>query len=381
MAFCTKCGHQNLAGNRFCEECGNPFAQAASPQPQAHIASEPTPTSPHGSPAVTQQARAPGRKLGLYIGAGVGAVVVMGAALAFFLVDQAPSKEVFIKVIEKSLLSSPPARLKSHYCLDNFPYDKDPVQVDSNNHSTRRWLSVLTTAGLYSEPEVVTNFSGFFPSTSLVYKKSEAGKKATQGSQLCIADGLTVVRVESFTPPEKLGQSDVSLVVAKLALRNPMPWVGSEETRALAPSVGVEFDANFTLGIKDRKWELVDEKAISDAIRDQRILKKNSLEKQSATASTGFFDSFKKLFSWFGGNPLIGRWRANEQGEMISNMEFESDIMNADGRKTSVRYEVEDKRVTVYENDGSGQLAVDFIDKDTVTISSGFMQLRFTRVK
>lgn len=381
MAFCTQCGYQNLAGNRFCEECGNSFVQAASPQPQAHVASEPTPTSLHGSSAVTQQARVPGKKLGLYIGAGVGALAVLGAALAFFLVDQAPSKEVFAKVIEKSLVNSPPARLKSHYCLDNFPYDKDPVQVNSNNQSTRRWLAALTTAGLYSEPEVVTNFSGFFPSTSLVYTKTEAGKKATQGSQLCIADGLTVVRVESFTPPEKLGQSEVSLVVAKLVLRNPMPWVGSEETRALAPAISVEFDADFLLGIKDGKWELADEKSISDATRAQKSLNKNGIEKQAVTTSIGFFDSFKKLFSWFGGNPLIGRWESKEMGETISTMEFEPDTMIADGQKTAVRYEVRDQRVTVDRGDDVGPLVVDFIDKDTVTIGLGFVKLRFTRVK
>jgi hypothetical protein len=371
MIFCTKCGHQNLAGSRFCEECGSPFAQAAAQQPQAHVASNPASTSP----------RAPGKKLGLYIGAGVAAMVVLGAALAFFLVDQAPSKEVFAKAIERSLISSPPIRLKPHYCLDNFPYDKDPVHVNSNNQSTRRWLSVLTTAGLYSEPKVVNDFSGFFVTTSLVYKKSEAGIKATQGSQLCIADGLTVVRVESFTPPEKLGESEVSMVVAKLALRNPMPWVGSEETRELAPAIGVDFDASFLLGIKDGKWAVADEKTISEATQVQRNQNKNGIEKRAASESTGFFDSLKKLFSWASANPLIGRWEAKEMGQTISTMEFEADTMIADGHKTAVRFEVEDKRVTIYRGDDADQLVVDFIDKDTVTIGLSFVKLRFTRVK
>jgi len=254
------------------------------------------------------------------------------------------------------------------------------VKVNGNNQNTQRWMSVLTQAGLYSEPELITESTGFFQSTNLIYRKTEAGKKATESRQLCIADGVTVARVTSFTPPEKLGATEISYVDVTLALKNPMPWVNTEVTHAVAPSLGKEFDARFSLNISNGKWEVMNDALLRNALMDQRKSEQINEESQASSRPDGIFETLKRLFSSTGGNPLIGRWKSDVMGDRFPSFEFDSDTMTSNGKKVRVRYEVEDQRVTVYHSDSLAGSVFYLIDKDTVSVNSGMMEVRLNRV-
>jgi len=377
MTFCTKCGHKGQAEDRFCEACGNPLGKSVVNPARGSV--PPDSADNRTSFAEPPVLRVPSKKLALYLGAGLGVLIAIGASLFFLFASEAPSNEVFAKAIDRALINDPPPDLKSQYCLQNFAYGKDPVTVNSYDTGTRRWLSVLTKAGLYSEPETVTQTSGFFQSTVLRYQKTDAGKKRTQDSRLCIAGGLMVASVDAFSRPEKVGGMLVSRANVKLVLKNPMPWVNDAETRAVLPSLGQETSRGFLLTLTDQKWSVASETTAIRVAMDQRRLAAGT---PSSTLSSlgGFFDRLKNLFSVSGANPLIGRWTSDVMGISVARFEFDSGTMTSNGRKVAVRYDIEDKRVTVYADGEAGGTVFNVIDKDTLSIDTGFIDMKIKRV-
>ena len=377
MTFCTKCGHKNQAGDRFCDACGNPLAQSAIDPAGGNVS--PSSTNTQTSFVAIPAPRGPSKKLALYLGAGLGVLIAIGVGLFFLFASETPSNEVFAKAIDRALINDPPSDLKQLYCLQNFAYDKDPVTVNSYDAGTQRWLSVLTKAGLYSEPETVTQTNGFFQSTALRYQKTEAGKKSTQDGRLCIADGLMVASVESFSPPEQVGHLFVSRADVKLVLKKPMPWVSAEETRVILPSLGQETSRSFLLTLTDKKWDVANETTARRVATDQR---RHAAGTPSPTLFSlgGFFDTLKNMFSVSGANPLIGRWKSDVMGISVARFEFDSDTMTSNGQKVAVRYEIGDKRVTVYADGEAVGTVFNVIDKDTLSIDTGFIEMKIKRV-
>jgi hypothetical protein len=360
MRFCTQCGHKNVAEARFCEECGTPLVKRSATAAASVFA----------SPNVALPATGKLLKWGAI---GVAALLAVGVGLYFLLASESLSNERFAAAIERSLAANA-QQYKAHYCLNNFAYDLDPVLVNEQDDNTRQWLAVLTKAGLYSEPELVEDGSGFFVVRRLRYTKTEAGNKATQDRQLCIAEGVSVARVESFTPPQKVGDTEASRATVTLKLRNPMPWVTSEQTQVLAPQIKSEFSDSVVMVLQDGKW----------AVADPRALQKQSPTAQASGASgtsgtSGIVDRLKKLFSFGTSNPIIGRWKSEMMGLTVAAFEFDSDFMVTNGQKVNVRYELEDKRVTVYAQGQDSGMVVNVIDSDTLTIDTGLVEVKLKR--
>jgi hypothetical protein len=385
MIFCTQCGHKNVADARFCEECGKPLVKRTASAPAAApVAATPTQAPAMATVADTAVAARPGNgKLLKFAAIGVAVLVAFGVGLFFLLAPESPSNERFAAAIERSLAANSQA-YKARYCLNNFAYNLDPVQVNEQDQGTQQWLAVLTKAGLYSEPELIEESTGFFVVRKLKYSKTEAGKKATQDRQLCIADGVSVAKVDSFTPPEKLGDTQASRASVTLKLRHPMPWVTAEETQAQAPQIKAEFAESVVMVLKDGKWDVADQRALQTAIAAERKLggrqKQDEGSSASSTSGGGIFDSLKKLFSFGANNPIIGHWKSEMMGMTVAAFEFDSDAMVTNGQKVNVRYEVEDKRVTVYpQGDGAG-MVVNVIDHDNLSIETGLVSVKLRRV-
>jgi hypothetical protein len=324
-------------------------------------------------------ARSGNGKLIKFAAIGVAVLLAVGAGLFFLLAPESASNERFAAAIERSLAANSQA-YKARYCLDNFAYNLDPVQVNAQDQGTQQWLSVLTRAGLYSEPELIEDATGFFVVRKLKYTKTEAGRKATQDRQLCIADGVTVAKVDSFTPPQKLGELQASRASVTMKLRNPMPWVTAEETRAQAPQLKAEFAESVVMVLKDGKWDVADQGALQTAIAAER--KQGARQKTaegSASDGGGIFDSLKKLFSFGASNPIIGHWKSEMMGITVAAFEFDSDAMVTNGQKVNVRYEVEDKRVTIYPQGESKGMVVNVIDHDTLSIDTGLVEVKLKR--
>lgn len=374
MAFCTQCGHKNVDDARFCEECGTPLKATAAPAAVQAPASGTAPVAPAA-------ARAPANsgKLVKVVAIAVAVLLALGAGAFLLLAPESPSNERFAAAIEKSLAADSSA-YKARYCLSNFAYDRDPVHVNDQDLNTRRWLAVLTKAGLYAEPEVIDDTSGFLIQRQLKYVKTEAGKKATQGRQLCIADGVTVAKVERFTPPARVGDIEASRATVTMKLRNPMPFVAEEETKSIEPGLQAEFSENVVLMLKEGKWVVADQRAVQTAAQAERQLHAENKSAVSGGASGGgLLASLKKLFSFSGGNPVIGHWKSQVMGVSMEVFEFDSDSMISNGAKVKVRYEVEDKRVTVYPEGSSAGMIIEVIDNDTLSMNMGLMEIKLTR--
>lgn len=295
MAFCTKCGHKNPDENNFCEECGAPIKQAAVPHTEHFIS--PTPT-----PAVEPQAKAPAaprqpRSKKLIVGAVTTVVVLVGigGGAYFWLSPEPASEAIFQGIIEKSL-STNPEKFSSKVCLDNFDYAKDPVFVNTYDGGTQQWLKLLVDGGVYGPPETVSENSGFFTTTLLRYTKTEAGKNVTKGSRLCFADGVTVTKVLSFTPPQKIGETLTSQANAQLGYRNPMPWTQTPEAKELMPAMfASDITETFTLTLnQDRKWELATALPAAPLAAARNT---PAVQASQPDSSSSFFDSIAGMFS------------------------------------------------------------------------------------
>lgn len=379
MSFCTRCGHKNEAVGRFCEECGHPLKSATSTQPttpQPTVAAAPEMAIYSPVPGRVTSTLS-GRKVALFAGIGMLVVAITAGVAAFALRAESPSSAVFSELIEQSLLATPPA-YKSRYCLDNTHYDENSLFFNSTNTSAQRWMAVLTKAGLYYEPETVIQTQGFFNTAFLKYEKTEAGKKATDGQQLCFADGVTLKSVDSFTPATKVGETEVSKAVVTLELKNPMPWITDDETKQAGINRPLEFQDEKLFLRKERKWVLAsaaDIRAVQAGIRSQERLQATSRENDS-----GFFSSLKNIFASHR-NPLIGQWKSTMMGIDLPVFEFDPDTMMSQSGKVKVRYEITDKDVTVYPLGGPEKgLVFQVVDADTMRVNLG-AELQIKRVK
>lgn len=385
MTFCTQCGHKNVADSRFCEECGTPLKSAAQAHVPAAPASAPAPvTAPveHSAGAAPAATRTGNGRLIKMAAVAVVALIAVGLGLVFLLAPESPSNERFAAAIERSLATKPDS-YKARYCLNNFPYNVSPVTVNENNENTRRWLSVLVKAGLYTEPELVEEAGLFFTTRKLSYTKTEAGNKATQGNSLCIAEGVSVAQVNSFSPPEKLGEQELSRANVTFKLRNPMPWVTAEETRTLAPEIKAEFSDSTLLLLKEGKWQVASEsdlQMLQAQARNQNQAKREQGASVGASGGGGFFASLGQLFSFGASNPLLGKWKTQLMGVTMVAFEFTPDAMVSKGTKTKVRYEIEQGQVTVYQ-DGSEQGTIfQVVNQDTLKFDAGGIELELKRV-
>lgn len=378
MIFCTQCGHKNETAGRFCEECGHllkvhtptPPAAQQPPSPEAKLAS---PAPVPGSVASST----PTKKMALFAGIGALVIAIAAGGAAFALRSESPSTALFSGLIEQSLLANP-AAYKSRYCLDNTQYDGDTILFNSANTAANRWMAVLTHAGLYSELEPEIQDLGFFRTTFLKYEKTEAGKKATDGQQLCFAEGVTVKSVDSFTPPTKLGETQVSKAIVTLQLKNPMPWISEDATKQAGVNRPLEFQDKKVFILKDRKWVLASATDMRIAQSGIRVPEKS--QPNAKPTEAGFFSSLLKLF---GGpsNPLIGQWKSTMMGVDLPAFEFDADTMTSNAEKIKVRYVVTDKDVTVYPLVGPEVgMVFEVVDANTMRVNLGY-EFQIKRIK
>lgn len=377
MSFCTKCGHKNAEENRFCEECGAPLkGTVATPSSLAAAVTPPATPTPQVAEATGLQRPAVKGKTVLYACLAVCMVAIAGGAAYFALRAQEPSNELFAALVEKSVAADASA-YKNRYCLNNFAYDKDPVFINPGDVGTKNWLSILIKAGLYTEPVSETVQNGFFIEERLKYAKTDSGKKATQGRSLCIAEGVTVDKVESFTPPTKTGSLEFSRATVQFKLRNAMPWTGSDETKQAA-DIPTEFKDTKTLVLKEGKWAIASDEDVRAAMNASKLEKRSNPTVNDS--GSGLFSSIMKFFA-SSSNPLIGHWTSNVMGVVAFNFEFDSDSMTNNGQKAKVRYEVNDKTVTVYPEGSAIGLVFTIVDNDTMRMSTGFVDVELKRTK
>lgn len=366
MAFCTQCGHSNPDEGRFCETCGHPMPKASAV------------SNSHGASQAALQAapvmRIPARRQIFRI-VGVAALVIAAmAGAAYVLMPESASKTNFANVINRELQKQP-ALFSEDYCLTNFAYDRTTVHVNPYNTGTERWLNFLSSAGLYSGPESVRSGQGFFSELLLKYERTAESAKFIRGKALCYADGLELKSVDEFTPAQKVGEQEFSKVSVTFALKNPAPWTQTDDWKTLQPQHVGDVERQVTMVLKEGKWQLATDATFSAAQKQQ--VSKSSVNEKSESL-TGWFS---KLFSWGNTNPLIGKWRPENDFLTGVSYEFSSDTMRNNGAQVKVRYEVKDGQVTVYPEGSPMGIVFRLIDSNTMVIDTPLAAMKLLRVR
>ena len=371
--FCTRCGTKTEEMSaRFCDACGAPLpgTTGAAPPAQRSVNTAPIPVA----------------KLAKIGAAAVVVLALLGGGVWFLTKAPSPPDASDLS----ALLNADQAATEQRVCLDNFAYDKNPVTIAQYDTNTKQWLDALASAGLYSPAETVTSGGGWFSQTQYKYTQTAAGLKAVRNGKLCFASGITLDKV-TYSEPEK--HADKSFVEARYTYHYSAPaaWVSVPAIVKAEPArLGkTSFDDTAVLMLDKDKWQLASaqdrrrgalaERAGNKPLFDLSTLGQAAPETESDIAvpsSAGLFDSIKRLFSGFGGNPIIGKWAADQGGVVF---EFTPDEMIAGGRAMPVKYDVQDKNVHV---SVVGQQGVTFtvIDHDHIVMDMGMVKLQLTRV-
>ncbi|MDN2680593.1 zinc ribbon domain-containing protein [Janthinobacterium sp. SUN033] len=355
--FCTQCGTAYAPGARFCDECGKAVNAAPSPAPA------PAPVAPV-KPAGVQRRH-------LILAGGVLAVVVVaGGALAWLLAPEAASSSSFSRAIDAHLAADEAARDKL-LCLANLPYQKEEIRVASYDSSTRQWLDILVRSGLYSAP-VEQGSGGWVVQSQFVYALAAPGKAALRGDKLCVAKGVKVAKVSGYDQVRDLGEQQVAMAKATLALTDEAAWFAKSPDRALILQrlPDGDLEVRLPLALVDKQWQVIDQAQMSQAAMT------GVMGKARAGQGAGMLDKLKGVFS-FGGHPAVGKWQA----AMGNVLEFTRDSVINNGTSTKATFTTNGNTVTIAP-EGAGETAMDIIvsdDGSTAQISMGGMRVTTLR--
>ncbi|MDN2705973.1 zinc ribbon domain-containing protein [Janthinobacterium sp. SUN100] len=355
--FCTKCGTAHVPGARFCDECGKAVNAAPSPAPA------PSPVAPVKPTGVQ-------RRHLLLAGGVLAVVVVAGGALAWLLAPEAASSSSFSRAIDAHLAADEAARDKL-LCLANLPYQKEEIRVASYDSSTRQWLDILVRSGLYSAP-VEQGSGGWVAQSQFVYALAAPGKAALRGDKLCVAKGVKVAKVSGYDQVRDLGEQQVAMAKATLALTDEAAWFAKSPDRALILQrlPDGDLEVRLPLALVDKQWQVIDQAQMSQAAMT------GVMGKARAAQGAGMLDKLKSVFS-FGGHPAVGKWQA----AMGNVLEFTRDSVINNGTSTKATFTTNGNTVTIAP-EGAGETAMDIIvsdDGSTAQISMGGMRVTTLR--
>ncbi|MDO8042965.1 zinc ribbon domain-containing protein [Janthinobacterium sp. SUN137] len=357
--FCTQCGTAHVPGARFCDECGKAVNAAPSPAP----APSPSPVAPVKPTGVQ-------RRHLLLAGGVLAVVVVAGGALAWLLAPEAASSSSFSRAIDAHLAADEAARDKL-LCLANLPYQKEEIRVASYDSSTRQWLDILVRSGLYSAP-VEQSSGGWVAQSQFVYALAAPGKAALRGDKLCVAKGVKVAKVSGYDQVRDLGEQQVAMAKATLALTDEAAWFAKSPDRALILQrlPDGDLEVRLPLALVDKQWQVIDQAQMSQAAMT------GVMGKARAAQGAGMLDKLKGVFS-FGGHPAVGKWQA----AMGNVLEFTRDSVINNGTSTRATFTTNGNTVTIAP-EGAGETAMDIIvsdDGSTAQISMGGMRVTTLR--
>ncbi len=412
--FCTKCGTKNEDGAGFCENCGNVLRAPGVP-PTVTPRPSPSPSAPAStySSGTTPAVKNP--KKALFIGLAVAVAVIASSGGLYLAMSPPAATSAKLTAAAKDGYSQAQlAQYTRELCLSNMDYRLNEFNVAENNQVTLAWLNALVSAGLYS-PAVPISSGGYFPQTLMQYVPMPELAKWRQGSQLCIAKDIGIIDVIDIEKPqeEALGSgtdaAKVLTVKAKLLLQagNSAPWLDKTDVRqAIAPRIeGWEYkgaklqkQVPDMFGLKDGKWTtgpVYKAELQKQVYNSQRSLNDNNRNEEASQKSffSGLSSSLSSLFS-FGDHPLKGSWRMDTKGMGLgfgsdffkaagvdAKITFTSDAMEAAGRSTKCKFEVDGDRVKVTPEGQAESLIFVMNGKDSASLDMGLMTMHYTRIE
>lgn len=357
--FCTRCGTQNADDAAFCEACGHSLPLRVAPPP------------PVIEPATAAGKRSGGRTALLW-GSVIGILLLVIAAAGVALtMNRKPefSPEQLSEAIRQYLLATPQIS-ENLVCLSNLPYQQPEFRVRADNQPTNDWLGLLVEGGLYAAPrEEMVDRGELGIEEQRVYLRSEAGTRVVRGNRLCFADGIEFARLDGVAGPVENKNGATATARFYYRYRNAQAWVQNPRAGQLMPALFAQSEwpagAELARGEKTA-WQVV--RLIDGALAEQAV-RQAAENADRKPAAGGFAEWLKKLFSAdsaSGGNPLIGRWRAEAgglgnlagmagvmggnadmQGKLLLTLEFSADKMRLMGQDIPVSYTVKSGEVLV----------------------------------
>jgi hypothetical protein len=283
------------------------------------------------------------RRAATLVGAGTFLMIVVGIAAYMMLSNPSPTAVNLRAGVERYLARHPDFG-KERYCITNFDYTKDIVNVEPYDRITQQWLGVLVRGGMYVGPVDVVNGKGFFANHILRYTKTSIGRTATASGALCFATGLLVAKIEAVRQVSGRSADMVSARVS-FSLTNAAPWIRDPAAVNAIPGHGENYLTTVYFVARERRWEVAE----GD---DNEIKEVSSMQSESSEiAKEGILDRLTQWFS-FGGNPLLGQWQGYLDKTDLMKIKFEPGVMLIDGRPAKVHYEIKDKLITI-RNDGN----------------------------
>lgn len=131
-------------------------------------------------------------------------------------------------------VGDPPGR--DPVCVANgLAYDREAVNVQTDNAPTLSWMNTLVNAKLYEAPESSVS-GGFLSQPILVYKPLPALADWGGARRLCIARGITLMDLTNLGPVDNLrlrGKRYARVWAdVRWTLDGPAPWLAEPEVSA-----------------------------------------------------------------------------------------------------------------------------------------------------
>jgi len=383
MAFCTRCGHRNPDAGRFCEECGHPLGAQPSPAP-----SPPAPRTvpmtgmPSGPTLAAAPLGWPPRRVLLLAAAALLSVLALGLTAWLLLAPEGASKANFERALTRGLEQNP-ALLRERFCLDNFNYAANPVDVNRFDTVTNNWLQFLVQAGVYSGPELVQEQHFFRFVQNNRYRWGEQAAQFIRDGRLCFAQGVELVEIKDFSQPSKLADFELVHVKASLRLHEPAPWSQTEQARQLNPAFMPEFSQGFVLVLREGRWELANPNEIA-ALQQAHLEGELGQNKGAAPADPSPSGWFGGLLSFLQPKPFLGTWRSENSIDLPRPIEIElkRNSIRSVGQRNEipVTYEFDGNRVLV-KQDGEIELVFEMINNDRMRLRSEGRTIDMVRVR
>jgi hypothetical protein len=390
--FCTACGTRNDLEAGFCEECGTPL-RPLTVSPGASIAGADQPLSAGVIPT-TVRALKPWM---MPVGAGAVILIALVGAFAWWSSPPPPGADAFASALRGTTgaAAAPSVEL---LCLNNVPYNRDQINVQPYDSTTRRWMETLVSAGLYAPGQPVQ--SGY--QQAIQYRATQELGKWRKGARLCLGKSwsLAEVKGDRFTADQRGGHALYRASALWKAEGTP-PWVerisdSAGQTPGLSIRGGsVSTQSTHVFELRDRHWVVLTNSDLGRVQRDVLQARVQPASRSSAPQANqgGVVAAVTGLFSGFGSaHPLVGEWAVDAStplGGLLGaalpfkngRILFGKDYMESGGDRVKAQFDVSGDLVTVRAEGESDGFQFRMNGKDRAVMTVGFAEIPFTRVK
>ncbi|MDQ7958684.1 MAG: zinc ribbon domain-containing protein [Pseudomonadota bacterium] len=240
---CAACSTEVPEAARFCDACGAAVYQQAPSGPLKPL------------PDTEGAARAPRRRLWLWLGVPLAGVAVAGTAASLMATAPPSVNAGLLEDALRTTVAQGDGPGRDPICVANgLAYDGQPVNVQLGNAGTLAWMDALVAAGLYGAGEEAQS-GGFLSQPIRTYPPQPALADWSGARRLCMAKAVKLEAVRQVGTVQSMrfrGQSYPGVAAEVVwTLDEPAPWLAT-------PEVAAAFSAELP-SWRGARWEVTPE--------------------------------------------------------------------------------------------------------------------------